>query len=817
MTHLKKLSISLLLCLSWLTFNSIAQASDTLRVATYNVRVATGGDTGNRNWSMRKAHVADIIENVYQFDIFGVQELSNTTQLNELMAYLSDTYNVFSRGVGSTDGSSGTRNAIIYKKSRLTLLNSGGFFLSPTPDVVSIGWDAKLNRGCVWAKMLDNATNKQFYFFSAHFDHVGDEARRQSAKLIIAKITEIMGTEDLPVFFVGDLNSQPDKIPISNIINGGLIDSRTQPLAKNIFGPVGTTNGWNKSPSVLTNRIDFIFVNEKTEVHAYHTITQKYYTDAYPSDHFPVMIKAVLTNKVVIPRIKSNEVLLGEYAFTTGTEVLKPSRVQNGFELSDIYLAPEQLQATFENDALQLTNWSTGFQMTSGKSVQFSVSKNSSVLQYDVTRVDVKLKHGGSDGIVMHYGNAYNSATRTTNLNSLQISKDSAVTIVMQEGVGSSVTPTPVVTNNNPFYLSIGTRSAFPTDIVSIDHIRVYGTVTHLAEDFSGYDAVAITGDLTQAPRIPNDVAQSKQAGWSAQNTYAFKAGTGYVATLLLGPTATDSACITTPMLDLSQAFMLNFSYRSRMGSDINPDGRINVYLNDSLLIWEGQTTQTTMENVSSIAFVGSPDSKITFTVPTIAGNEMMIDNVSVVRSSQPALNLPLHHTINLGTTPLNSSKTIQIPVKAANLSRELTLGLSDGINYQITSPTEIEKTTAEAGTQITVNFTPPASPGLYTDTIMVSSANMTARTIVLKTVYDQYNEVQKVFDGKIAIQGRNIIVEGNVVRQLQLFSLTGMLIGEVVASGSNASITAPQAGCYLLRMIGKNSHDMITKRVILR
>ncbi|MFA5417987.1 MAG: endonuclease/exonuclease/phosphatase family protein, partial [Bacteroidales bacterium] len=746
MTHLRLLFLSLFLNLSWLVFDGVAQASDTLRVATFNVRVDTGGDTGNRDWDMRKAHVADIIKNLYQFDIFGVQELTSSTQLNELMAYLSDTYNVFSKGIGNTAGTSGTRNAIIYKKSRLTLLNSGGFFLSPTPDVASIGWDAKLNRICVWAKMLDNATNKQFYFFNAHFDHVGDEARRQSAKLIIAKIAEINGIDNLPVFFVGDLNTQPDKIPISSIINGGMTDSRTLPLAKNIFGSLGTTNGWNKDPAVLTNRIDYIFVNDKADVHAYYTINKKYYTDAYPSDHFPVMIKTVLTNKVVIPRIKSDEVLLGEYAFTTGADSLKPSRVQSGFQLSDIYIAPDLLQASCSNDAIHLTNWSTSFQMTAGKSVQFTVIKNSAVLQYDVTRVDIKLQHGGSDGIVMHFGTGYNSGTRTTNLNTMQISKDSMVTVVMQEGMGSNVTPTPVVADNNPFYLGIGTRSPLTTDIVSIDHIKVYGTVTSLSEDFSGYDAVAVTGDLTQAPRIANDVPLSKQPGWSAQNVYAFKAGTGFIATLLLGPTATDSAYITTPALDLSQPFLLNFGYRSRMGGDINPDGRLNVYLNDSLLIWEGQTTLTTIENISSIAFVGTPDSKITFTVPTVAGNEMMFDNVTVVRSSQPALNLPLYQTIDLGTVPLNSSKNIQIPLSGGNLSRDLSVSLSDGVYYQITSPSEIDKATAEAGTQIVVNFTPPASPGLYTDTIMVGTTNMTARTIILQAIHDHYNAVPQIF-----------------------------------------------------------------------
>lgn len=815
MKHFKLLFIFLMLCTPILVFNGVAQATDTLNIATYNVRVDT--DAGNRAWGNRKQHVADIIENLYQFDIFGVQELSHSTQLNELMAYLSDTYSVFSRGIGNTAGTSGTRNAIIYKKSRLTLLNSGNFFLSETPDVASIGWDAKLNRGCVWAKMLDNTTNKQFYFFSAHFDHVGTEARRQSANLVLAKIAEIMGSENLPVFFVGDLNSQPDKIPISNIINGGLIDSRTLPLNKNIFGPVGTTNGWNKPVSEITNRIDYVFVNDKADVHAYYTIAKKYYSDAYPSDHLPVMIKALLTNKVVIPKIKSNEVLLGEYAFTSGDNARKATRTEKGLQLSDVHIPPESLQASFENDMVNVTNWSTSFQMTAGKSVQFSIAKDASIQQFQVTRVDVLVKHAGSEGIVMHFGTAYNSATRTTNLNSMQISKDSLITVVMQQGVGSTVTPTPLITDNNPFYLAIGTRSANLTDIVTIDHIKVYGTVTKLAEDFSAYDATAVTGDMSLMPLVSNDVSLSKQPGWSAQNVYAFKAGTGYVATMLLGPTATDSAFITTPDLDLSQPFMFNFGYRSRMGSDINPDGRLNVYLNDSLLIWEGQSTLTSMENVSSIAFIGTPDSKITFTVPTVAGNEMIIDNISVERSSQPALNLPLHCNIDLGVLSLNNSKTIHIPLLAANLSRDLSVVMSSGTNFQITSPTEIDKVTAETGTEITITFTPPVFPGLYNDTIMIGTANMTSRAIYLSVVHDYYNTVPQVFEGKITVHDRNIIVKGSSINQLQLFSLTGILIGKVQATGSESSIATPSEGCYLLRIIGNDSQNTFTKKVIIK
>ncbi len=269
--------------------------TDTLRFATYNVRVDV--DAGHRDWANRKQHVADIIKNLYEFDIFGVQELKSSAQEDGLMEYLSDTYTSFSKGIGNTAGTSGTRNAIIFKTARLEKLRSGFFFLSPTPDVVSIGWDAKLKRICLWVKMRDKFTSKEFYFFCAHYDHVGDEARRQSSKLVLSKIKEIMGNEELPVLFVGDLNRQPDTYPINILLNGGLLDSRSLPDKANIFGPIGTTNGWDKDPSVLTNRIDFILVNNKVEIHSYYTIAKMYYSDAYPSDHFPVMVKAMLNDQ----------------------------------------------------------------------------------------------------------------------------------------------------------------------------------------------------------------------------------------------------------------------------------------------------------------------------------------------------------------------------------------------------------------------------------------------------------------------------------------------------------------------------------------
>ena len=63
--------------------------------------------------------------------------------------------------------------AIFYKKNQLSLLDSGNFWLSPTPERASLGWDAACIRICTWGKFQDKVSGKQFYFFNTHMDHVG--------------------------------------------------------------------------------------------------------------------------------------------------------------------------------------------------------------------------------------------------------------------------------------------------------------------------------------------------------------------------------------------------------------------------------------------------------------------------------------------------------------------------------------------------------------------------------------------------------------------------------------------------------------------
>ncbi len=169
-----------------------------LKVGTYNIRYDNPQDIGNL-WVDRAPVVANLLR-FHDFDIFGTQEALK----NQLDA-ISKALPAYERyGKGRDDGQEkGEHSAIFFKKDRFKLLKKGDFWLSQTPDKPSLGWDATCcNRICSWVYLQDNVSKKKFYFFNAHYDHQGVQARKESSKLILSKIKEIAGTA--PVILTGD-------------------------------------------------------------------------------------------------------------------------------------------------------------------------------------------------------------------------------------------------------------------------------------------------------------------------------------------------------------------------------------------------------------------------------------------------------------------------------------------------------------------------------------------------------------------------------------------------------------------------------------
>ncbi|MCG9970773.1 endonuclease/exonuclease/phosphatase family protein [Christiangramia crocea] len=257
--------------------------SQEMEVMTYNIKYANEND-GENSWSKRKDFITNQLK-FYEPDIFGVQE-AVIGQLTHFIAEL-DGYEYI--GTGRDGGDNGEFSALLYKTAKFDVLISGTFWLAKDITKPSRGWDAAYPRVCTYALFEDKESGEKFWVFNTHFDHRGKKARLESAKLILTKIAEI-NSAGLPAILMGDLNLEPDTRAIQ-LIADKLRDSRN--VARNVsFGSEGTFNGYEFHEPV-TRRIDYIFVNDKVEVLKYGVLTDSK-DQKYPSDHFPVLIKAEL-------------------------------------------------------------------------------------------------------------------------------------------------------------------------------------------------------------------------------------------------------------------------------------------------------------------------------------------------------------------------------------------------------------------------------------------------------------------------------------------------------------------------------------------
>lgn len=259
-----------------LTFSSHAQ----LEVMSYNVRYANEND-GENSWSLRKDYITSQIK-YYEPDILGVQE----AVLEQLEYFLQGLEGYKYVGVGRDDGKAkGEFSAIFYDTTQFKVQEQNTFWLSKTPEKVSVGWDAAMERVCTYALFEKKETDEKFWVFNSHFDHIGERARVESAKLIMSKINEL-NVKNLPVIFMGDLNLEPETSGVKHIAEE-MNDSKA--TIRFAFGPEGTFNGF-KFCEPAKRRIDYIFTSkENIEVLKYAVITDSKDLK-YPSDHFPVMV-----------------------------------------------------------------------------------------------------------------------------------------------------------------------------------------------------------------------------------------------------------------------------------------------------------------------------------------------------------------------------------------------------------------------------------------------------------------------------------------------------------------------------------------------
>lgn len=302
--------VGIWVCLMIAGLATQAQDSIALKVASYNIRYDNKGDRDNGNaWENRLPVITSLIQ-YNDFDILGCQEVL-AHQFEDLKQQLP-AYTFI--GVGRDDGKlAGEFAPIVFKSDRFSLLDSGVMWLSETPHMPSKGWDAALPRICTWARLEDKASGKRLWFFNLHLDHVGLQAREESCKLVLQRMRNVVGNDD--VLWTGDFNVD-QRNSIYQIIQGSdyVVDAYEQAALR--YAHNGTFNAFD--PNLWTDsRIDHIFVSKTISVQKYAVLLDTYRSAAdqkdvkkgdfpselsfknhqarLPSDHFPVVAELTIS------------------------------------------------------------------------------------------------------------------------------------------------------------------------------------------------------------------------------------------------------------------------------------------------------------------------------------------------------------------------------------------------------------------------------------------------------------------------------------------------------------------------------------------
>lgn len=254
-------------------------------IMSFNIRYDEPNDK-EQNWGHRKENVVRMLK-FYDLDIMGFQEVL-LSQLNYLKTNL-DAYDVV--GVGREDGmDKGEFVPIFYRKDRFKKVDTGTFWLSETPNKVSKGWDANLERIVTWVILIDKRSDKEFIILNTHFDHRGVEARIQSAQLLKSKIVDL--AQGRQVILTGDFNSLPESDAIRNLTNISDVNSlvNSNELAKLTYGPNWTSGGFDSKPFDQRRIIDYVFLKNIAVVNRYAVFTEKL-NEICLSDHCPVFVQ----------------------------------------------------------------------------------------------------------------------------------------------------------------------------------------------------------------------------------------------------------------------------------------------------------------------------------------------------------------------------------------------------------------------------------------------------------------------------------------------------------------------------------------------
>lgn len=266
------------------------------RIYSNNVRVSTGNTfPSEKIWTYRKDGVSGSIKKVMNDypTLIGLQE-AKLNQITDIKRALngnqeSTDYPYTHYGVGRDDGKEkGEYAAILYNVDQWELLNSTYKWLSPTPDVPGKAWGACCNRIVSITTLRNKASDFRLNYLNTHLDQLSEEARQNSAKLIVGWINDI--PNDYPTFLSGDFNALATDVAYQTVSQ---VLTDTDTTAYNRYNA-----GWPTYTGFETTDnqtvVDFVFAPKSPQtaqgkvVVIGHEVMSNNYKDYLFSDHRPV-------------------------------------------------------------------------------------------------------------------------------------------------------------------------------------------------------------------------------------------------------------------------------------------------------------------------------------------------------------------------------------------------------------------------------------------------------------------------------------------------------------------------------------------------
>jgi endonuclease/exonuclease/phosphatase family metal-dependent hydrolase len=265
----------------------------TIRVMSFNVR-GSFRDRGKAGaWEKRADVNVETIERRAP-DLIGFQEL----QGGNLETY-REKLSQYTCVSGPRYGNRAPYdfNGIFFDPSRLELLDSGGFYLSETPERYSASWKTRVVRSANWAHFRFSGTGLCLLHLNTHLDHVSKLARVEGGRLILRRLTELRRDEE-PVVVTGDFNCRPGTPVHRSFAGAGFVDTYLA-AGNEDTGDANTFHAFQGAryrearPGLGPRRIDWILLKDpRRHVRVgSHLILRDHEegSGVYPSDHYPVL------------------------------------------------------------------------------------------------------------------------------------------------------------------------------------------------------------------------------------------------------------------------------------------------------------------------------------------------------------------------------------------------------------------------------------------------------------------------------------------------------------------------------------------------